>query len=182
MTIMGRQQLFTENTLSVVLPVLKEPSWPKMWRMSRLWAIVLAGNLVGTLFAAVFFRYSPALPDALLAGMLDVSRPLLALTWWQMLFHAVPAGFLIAAMVWMIPTAENQKFMVITLMTWLIAVSGSTHIVAGSVESLLAFAGDWAWWQVIAQFLIPVHRKRDRWHGFVCAYFLRAGDGRNLDC
>jgi len=81
----------------------------------------------------------------------------LPLTWWQMSFHAVSAGFLIAAMVWMIPTSENQQFIVITLMTWLIAVTGAKHIVAGSMEAyLLALAGEWAWWQVITQFIIPV--------------------------
>jgi formate/nitrite transporter FocA (FNT family) len=46
---------------------------------------------------------------------------------------------------------------VITLMTWLIAVGGFTHIVAGSMEAyLLVLAGDWAWWQVIVQFIPPV--------------------------
>jgi uncharacterized membrane protein len=81
----------------------------------------------------------------------------LPLTWWQMSFHAVSAGFLIAAMVWMIPTSENQQFIVITLMTWLIAVTGAMHIVAGSMEAyLLALAGEWVWWQVFTQFVIPV--------------------------
>ena len=76
--------------------------------------------------------------------MIEVSRTLLPLTWWQMSFHAVSAVFLIAAMVWMIPTSENQQFIVITLMTWLIAVTGATHIVAGSMEAyLLALAGEW---------------------------------------
>jgi formate-nitrite transporter family protein len=74
-----------------------------------------------------------------------------------MSFHAVSAGFLIAAMVWMIPTSENQQFIVITLMSWLIAVTGAVHIVAGSMEAyLLALAGEWAWWQVITQFVTPV--------------------------
>jgi formate/nitrite transporter FocA (FNT family) len=89
--------------------------------------------------------------------MHQVSRALLPLSWFEMSVRAVSAGFLVAAMVWMIPTAENQQFLVITLMTWLIAVSGATHIVAGSMEAyLLAFAGDWPWWHVITNFIIPV--------------------------
>jgi formate-nitrite transporter family protein len=157
MTILARQQLFTESTITVVLPVLKDLTWNNVWRMLRLWIIVLVANLIGTLFAAIFCRYSPVLPNALFASMIEVSRTLLPLTWWQMSFHAVSAGFLIAAMVWMIPTSENQQFIVITLMTWLIAVTGATHIVAGSMEAyLLALAGEWAWWQVITQFIIPV--------------------------
>jgi formate/nitrite transporter FocA (FNT family) len=157
MTVLGRQQLFTESTITVVLPVLSEFSVGNVWRLARLWAIVLAANLVGTLFAALFCTYSPVLTHALLQGMLEVSRELTPLTWWQMFFRAISAGFLIAAMVWMMPTAEQQQFIVITLMTWLIAVSGSTHIVAGSVEAyLLVLSGDWQWWRMILEFLAPV--------------------------
>ena len=157
MTVLGRQQLFTESTITVVLPVLGDLNAGNLWRMARLWAIVLVANLVGTLIAALFCAYSPVLTQALLNGMLAVSRELLPLTWWQMFFRAISAGFLIAAMVWMIPTAEHQQFIVITLMTWLIAVSGSTHIVAGSVEAyLLVLSGDWQWWRMILEFRAPV--------------------------
>ena len=45
--IIGRQQLFTENTLTAVLPVLARRSWNSICRMLRLWAIVLAANLAG---------------------------------------------------------------------------------------------------------------------------------------
>lgn len=37
MTILARQQLFTESTITVVLPVLKELTWKNVWRMLRLW-------------------------------------------------------------------------------------------------------------------------------------------------
>jgi formate-nitrite transporter family protein len=57
-----------------------------------------------------------------------------------------------AAMVWLMPGAERTQLHVITLMTWLIAVGGFTHIVAGSMEAyLLVLAGDWAWWQMLVQ-------------------------------
>jgi formate/nitrite transporter FocA (FNT family) len=157
MTIMARQQLFTESTITVVLPVLGNLNWHNLWRMTRLWAIVLIANLVGSLFATLFYCYSPVLPPALLEGMLGISRDLLALGWWDMFFRAIAAGFLIAAMVWMMPSAENAQFFVITLMTWLIAAGGFTHIIAGSMEAyLLVFSGDWAWWQMIVAFMAPV--------------------------
>ncbi|HZD88943.1 MAG TPA: formate/nitrite transporter family protein [Pseudolabrys sp.] len=157
MTVMARQQLFTESTITVVLPVLKDLTWHNLFRMTRLWAIVLIANLIGTLIATLFCFYSPVLPADLLHGMQDISRHLLAYSWWDMLFRAIPAGFLIASMVWMIPASEHAQFFVITLMTWLISVSGSTHIVAGSMEAyLLTFGGDWVWWQPILWFLAPV--------------------------
>ena len=45
--ILSRQQLFTENTLTAVLPVMARRKWDWVWVLLRLWGIVLAGNLVG---------------------------------------------------------------------------------------------------------------------------------------
>lgn len=157
MVVMGRQQLFTESTITVVLPVLKDLTVENLWRMARLWAIVLLANLVGTLFAALFCTFTPVVPPPVFEGMMTISRHLSEFGWWDIFFRGISSGFLIAAMVWMLPSAESAKFAVITLMTYLIAVSGSTHIVAGSMEAyLLVLAGDWAWWQMILQFAAPV--------------------------
>lgn len=157
MAVLGRQQLFTESTITAVLPVLKNLRWTDVWRMQRLWAIVFVANIAGTLFAALFCAFTPVLPPELFAGMLKISRGLLDLGWWPMCFGGISSGFLIAAMVWMIPSAESAKVAVITLMTWLIAVGGFPHVVAGSMEAyLLVIAGEWEWWRMITQFMAPV--------------------------
>ena len=156
MVILGRQQLFTESTITVVLPVLKDFTGKTLFNLARLWMIVLVANLVGTLFAAVFWRVTPAMPGELYSAALKVSAVLTHLGWWETLLRAIGAGFLIASMVWMIPTAETSKFAVIALMTYLISVAGFTHIVAGSMEAyVLALFGQWEWWRVILDFLIP---------------------------
>ena len=157
MAVLSRQQLFTESTITAVLPVAANFTWKNIGRMARLWAIVLAANLAGTLFAALFCTFTPVLPAQLYDGMLTVSRDLLAFGWWDMVFRAIAAGFLMAAMVWLMPGAERTQFHVIMLMTWLIAIGGFTHIVAGSMEAyLLLLAGDWAWWQMVGEFMVPV--------------------------
>ncbi|MCF8476479.1 MAG: formate/nitrite transporter family protein [Pseudolabrys sp.] len=157
MVILGRQQLFTESTITVVLPVLNRLSVVKVVRVARLWGIVLAANLVGTLFAALFCNFTPVISAELLHGMQEVSRKLVDLSFTEMFFRGIASGFLIAAMVWMIPSAESAKFAVVTLMTYLIAIGGFTHIIAGSLEAyMLVMAGDWAWWQAIIQFMVPV--------------------------
>jgi formate/nitrite transporter FocA (FNT family) len=156
--ILGRQQLFTESTITAVLPVLKDTTPDNLWQMARLWGIVLAANLTGTLFAAVFCSFAPVLPNELLESMRSISRHSLnGHSWWEMVFDGVSSGFLMAAMVWMIPAAEMLKVYVIVLMTWLIAVGGFTHIVAGSVEAfLLLVAGEWSIGVLLWQFLVPV--------------------------
>jgi formate/nitrite transporter FocA (FNT family) len=157
MAVLSSQQLFTESTITVVLPVLKNLNKASVWRMARLWGIVLIANLAGTLFAALFCLYSPVLTHEMLAGMLKISRTLLDLSWQDMLFRAIVSGFLIAAMVWMIPSAESAKFAVVTLMTYLIAIGGFTHIVAGSMEAyMLVLSGEWQAWRMLAEFIVPV--------------------------
>ena len=50
--ILARQQLFTENTLTAVLPVMTKPTFNNVGRLLRLWGVVLFGNLVGTVLVS----------------------------------------------------------------------------------------------------------------------------------
>jgi formate/nitrite transporter FocA (FNT family) len=157
MVVLARQQLFTENTITVVLPVLAELTIRNVLRLCQMWAIVLVANIAGTLAAAVLCTYTPVLAPELRDAMLAVSGHLLNHGWLEMAFRGVSAGFLIAAMVWLIPSSEGAQFHVITLMTYLIAAGGFMHIVAGSVEAfMLVLNGDLAWWAMVTQFFIPV--------------------------
>jgi len=157
MVVLARQQLFTENTITVVLPVMAEFTLQNLGRLGRMWGIVLAANLAGTLFAALFCTFTPVLSPEIRASMLEISRRMLEDGWIEMLFKGVSAGFLMAAMVWLIPSAETARFYVITLMTWLIAVGGFPHIVAGSVEAFLLVAnGQLGVLHMIADFTVPV--------------------------
>src|ERR1700729_1059893 len=52
MVILGRMQLFTEQTIVTVLPVMATPSWSKLWATARLWIVVFVANLIGTCVAA----------------------------------------------------------------------------------------------------------------------------------
>jgi hypothetical protein len=55
--ILGRQQLYTENTLTVILPLLTRRDLHTLFHVIRLWTIVLVTNLVGGyVFALVMAR------------------------------------------------------------------------------------------------------------------------------
>lgn len=156
MVVLSRQQLFTENTITVVLPVMAEFTFENLIKASRMWAIVLAANMAGTLFAALFCRFTPVLTPDLWQAMLDISHHLTGHSWPEMLFRGIAAGFLIAAMVWLLPSAEATQFHVIILLTYLIAAGGFVHIVAGSVEAfLLVLNGDINWLAVLTDFFVP---------------------------
>ncbi|HEY3910808.1 MAG TPA: formate/nitrite transporter family protein [Stellaceae bacterium] len=155
--VLARQQLFTENTVTVVLPVFARFSLGNVRRLARMWAVVFAANMTGTFVAALFCAFAPVLTPELRHGMLEISAHVMGLGWAEMFFRAIGAGFLIAAMVWLIPSAESAQFHVVTMVTYLIAICGFTHIVAGSVEAfLLVVSGQVGLWHMIAHFTIPV--------------------------
>lgn len=56
--ILARQQLFTENTLTPVLPLLRKPSVTMLLNVARLWAVVLATNLIGGFILAVVVAHT----------------------------------------------------------------------------------------------------------------------------
>lgn len=157
MVVLSRQQLFTENTVTAVLPLMAKFTADNAFRLARMWAIVLLANLTGTLFAALFCTYTPVLEPRLFDAMLDISRQIMSHGWLDMAFKGVASGFLIAAMVWLLPSAEAAQFHVIVLMTYLIAAGNFMHIIAGSVEAfLLVLHGDVQWLAMVADFMVPV--------------------------
>jgi formate/nitrite transporter FocA (FNT family) len=86
------------------------------------------------------------LTPELKSGMLELARQITGHGFIEMFFKAIATGFLIASMVWLIPSAETAQFYVIVLMTYLIAAGDFMHIVAGSVETfLLVLNGEVQW-------------------------------------
>src|SRR5256885_16872353 len=113
MVILARQQLFTENTITVVLPVMAHPKARNFWRAGRMWAIVLAANLAGTLFAALFCTFTPVLDNDVRGPMLSISRESLDHDAIALLFRGITAGLLTGAMVWVLPggtAAQSPAF------------------------------------------------------------------------
>lgn len=157
MVVLSRQQLFTENTITVVLPIVAQPTRGRILVMMRMWCIVFLANMVGTLVAAVFCTFTPAVPPDVVTTMQDIGRAMMEHSWLTMFFRAVGAGFLVAAMVWLLPSAGGAQFHIVTLMTYLIALGGFTHIIAGSVEAfLLVVSGNLGLPAMILHFTIPV--------------------------
>jgi formate/nitrite transporter FocA (FNT family) len=157
MVVLSRQQMFTENTVTVVLPVMADFSRKNLRGLARMWTIVFFANMAGTLFASLFCTFTPALTPELRDGMIAISRQILDHGWLETLFLSVGAGFLMAAMVWLLPGAESAQFYVVVLMTWLIAAGGFMHVVAGSLEAfMLVLNGGIGVGTMLGDFFVPV--------------------------
>jgi formate/nitrite transporter FocA (FNT family) len=154
--ILGHQQLFTENTLTAVLPIMVRKDWSGIWDVLRLWGIVLAANLVGCFLFAAFLAFSGALGTEMTTAVTEIGRELMANTPPEMFVKGIVAGWLIAALVWILPSAENTEIFIITLITYIIALGGFTHIIAGSVEAIYMWlVGEESFWRVFGGFFLP---------------------------
>ncbi|GAA4024444.1 formate/nitrite transporter family protein [Actimicrobium antarcticum] len=157
LVIMCRLQLFTEHTLTVVLPVLASPTRDRFYATARLWAIVFAANMFGTFFTAALAIHGGILPAEILSSVLDISRHLAEISPASALVRGIPAGFFIAALVWMLPSAKGSEVVVIILFTWLIAAAGFTHVVAGSNEIFnLVLMGEMTIFTAFGHHIFPI--------------------------
>ncbi|CBA32561.1 Inner membrane protein yfdC [Cronobacter turicensis z3032] len=154
--IMARQQLFTENTVTAVLPVMQNPTGTNMLLLLRLWGVVLLGNIVGTGLAALAFEFMPIFDEATRDAFVTIGTEVMHNSPGEMFANAIISGWIIATMVWMFPSAGAAKIVVIILMTWLIALGNTTHIVVGTVEILyLVFNGTIHWSEFFWPFALP---------------------------
>ncbi len=136
--IIGRLQLFTENTITVVLPVLEKRTKRNFIRTLKLWGVVMMTNFIGTFIAAFLVVHYNFVPPELLSVFTEISRHAVDQDLLHIFQMAIPAGFLIACLVWMLPSARGgTEFWVIIMMTYIIAIGDFAHIVAGSAEAFL---------------------------------------------
>lgn len=151
---MGRQQLFTETTLTVMLPVLHGTHRAR--EVARYWLIVFAANIVGTLlFAAAALLPQLFQPDATRA-FAELGVKAAAPGFLAVLLKGVLAGWLIALMVWLMPAAASARILVIVAITWLIAAAELSHVIAGSIETAFAaMQGAIGWSEYAIGFLLP---------------------------
>lgn len=156
MVILGRMQLFTEQTIVAALPVMAEPNRQKLLRSARLWIIVFFANMLGTFVAAVMNAKLHLVSSELLAAMLAVSGHLLDKAPLEVLAQAVPAGFIIASVAWIRAAVTNADFWIVTVLTYIIALCGFTHVIAGSAETfLLLVAGQISLPYAVGTLIVP---------------------------
>ncbi len=154
--IMGNLQLFTENTITVVLPVATHPSRGNFARLARLWALAIVANLAGTLAVMALVAAHALIDPPQLDAAVAVARPLLDHDALTTLLRGIPAGFLIASIAWILPNARGSEFWVVVLITYVVAIGGFSHVVAGSAEAwLLWLTGHASFGWAVGGFILP---------------------------
>ena len=154
--ILGRQQLFTENTLTVILPLLLHKNLEMVVKVLRLWSIVLSANIAGTFLFALLIARTHFLEPAVQRAMIDIASTHIGQGFWTIVLRAVFAGWLIALMVWMLPDASSSRVVVILIITYVISICSLSHIIAGSTNVFVLVAlGKITFLRYVTGFFIP---------------------------
>ncbi len=153
--ILGRQQLFTENTLTPLLPVLSAPSWSGFTGVARIWSIVLVGNIAGALLGAAFLAVAQPLPAGASGPMAELAVRMMQHGPLTRCAQAIFAGWLIALMVWLLPLAETAGPFIIFLITYVVGIAEFAHVIAGSIEFFYATFVGRLDWSAYPAFFIP---------------------------
>jgi len=156
--VLGRQQLFTENTVTAILPLLDDPDKGTVLRkVVRLWGVVLAANIAGAAIFSYAAAHSAMFGDAARTTFGELGREAAAPAFGVIVVRGIVAGWLIALMVWLMPGSEQLRLFVIVIVTYFVGLGSFSHIVAGSVEVLYVVAtGGLSWAQYLGGFLLPV--------------------------
>lgn len=136
--VLGRQQLFTKSTLTAVLPVLVRREWRGWLSLGRFWLVVLTSNILGTFLFARLIAIDGLFPEAVRKALGQVAQHSVEGEFWPTAIGAVLAGWLIALMIWLLPSARSARLWVIILLTYVVALGRFSHIIAGSVEAAYA--------------------------------------------
>lgn len=156
LVVLGRLQLFTENTITTVVPVYANPTRENLSHMMLLWGVVLGANIFGAAITTAFLTFTSVFGADMHQAMADISLHATEHAPFDAFIKAIPAGVLIAAIVWILPTTTNG-FWVVMLFTYLIALCGFTHVVAGSAEvTYLIWNNQLSIWNGFSGFIVPV--------------------------
>ncbi|GAB0118281.1 formate/nitrite transporter family protein [Acidisoma sp. 7E03] len=154
--ILGRQQLFTETTLTALIPALTQRTLSIFLRTTRVWVVVLLANLVATWIFGFVLSRPEMLPADTLAAMHLLAEHAFGESFGHTVMMAGAAGWIIGLMVWLLPAAAAAQPFIIIILTYTISLCGFPHIIAGSVEASFAvLTGQAGLGDYVGRFLLP---------------------------
>lgn len=146
--VLGRYQLFTENTLTPVTLVLSRLA--DLPILLRLWGVVLAANLLGAAAIAYLLATTGIFDADSVKAALEIGKHVSELPWWDLFWKAVIAGWLVASMVWLIHAASDMtaRFIIVYVLMFMIPSADLFHCIIASCEmAFVVFKGTVEWYE-----------------------------------
>jgi formate-nitrite transporter family protein len=153
--IIGRSQLFTENTLYPVALVLKEKR--QFWNTMRLWAVVLPTNIFGAFAFSMLATHTSAIEPSFVSSMAALGAKAIAHPASTVFWSGVIAGWMIALAAWLVSASHSitGSVMVIWMLTYVVGLGDFAHCVASSCEILTTVLMHQAPWLAFFQWFGP---------------------------
>jgi formate/nitrite transporter FocA (FNT family) len=153
--IVGRSQLFTENTLYPVALVLAEKK--ELWNTLRLWAVVLPANVAGAFAFAVLMSWTPALNPAYVESLSRLGAAALAHPAGAVFWSGVIGGWMIALAAWLVSGSHSitGSVAVIWLLTYIVGLGDFAHCIASSGEIFVTVLLHRAPWMAYPEWFFP---------------------------
>ena len=153
--IIGRAQLFTENTLYPVALVLAEKR--EFWNTMRLWAVVLPSNVLGALAFASLVSLTPALNPHFVDALTQLGMEAVANPWPTVFWSGVMGGWIIALAAWLVSGSHSitGSVMIIWMLTFIVGLGNFAHCIATSGEILIAVLTRHTAWQMYPRWFLP---------------------------
>jgi formate/nitrite transporter FocA (FNT family) len=156
--IMGRSELFTENTLEPVIPVLHKRDSETLRKGLRIWALLILGNLVGALAFASLLGRTTLIESSLHPTMQQIAAQSTSGGFGEVLYKSIFGGWLIALLAWLLASTIDTiaQLFLIWATTAPIAAFHFRHSIAGSVEAFYrAVTGTAGWGEMLGGFVVP---------------------------
>jgi formate/nitrite transporter FocA (FNT family) len=153
--ILGRSQLFTENTLYPVALVLAEKR--EFWNTMRLWAVVLPANVAGAFAFAMIAALTPALDPQIVQSLSQLGLAAIAHPAWTVFWSGVIGGWIIALTAWLVSGSHSitGSVMVIWILTFIVGLGNFAHCIASSCEVMVAVLTHRAEWMAYPRWFFP---------------------------
>jgi formate/nitrite transporter FocA (FNT family) len=135
--VIGRSQLYTEQTSIAFLPVLDGKK--SFAQLLKFWGVVLSGNLIGGLLFAFFISWiGPDLEVIREESFQYIANKLLKPDWWLIFGSALIAGWMMGLLGWLVVASQDtvSRIILIVLITFVIGFGGFHHCIVGSIELL----------------------------------------------
>jgi formate/nitrite transporter FocA (FNT family) len=155
--ILGRQQLFTEQTLTAILPLLARGNpHGTIANVTRLWIVVLLANLAGAAVISGASALTPVFTPEVRQAFSQIGQAAMSHGFFTTLVRGIYAGYVIAVMVWLLPGAEAARLWIVLLLAYLVGLGEFSHIIAGSSECFyVVFTGERSFMQYLSGYFTP---------------------------
>jgi formate/nitrite transporter FocA (FNT family) len=154
--VVGRSELFTEQTTLAVLPILSRQR--SIGSLLRLWGLVYVANIIGTCaFAWLVTWIAPALKAAKPEAFGVIAKNMIEHESHVIFLSAVLAGWLMGLLSWLVAAGRDtiSQVVLVWLITTCIGFVGLHHVILGSVEVLAGvFAKQGIAWPDVGRFLL----------------------------